>query len=347
MPELNPTIPTGSLVLVTGVTGYVASQVAKQFLERGYKVRGTVRDPKRASWLVDDVFKSYAASGDFEFATVPDLATPSAFDQAVKGVAAICHVASIVNFDPEPNNVIPQTVAGAVSIMEAALTEPSVKEFVYTSSIVAATIPAPGNVTRVDRSTWNDQAVQLAWSAAADDPKHGSVVYQASKVEAEKAIWRFVEEKKPHFSVNSVCPSSIMGEPLDRSHIGSPAAWIKQLYDRNVAFLSRAPALFAVDVKDVARLHLAAVLDRGVRNERLQAWSHPCNWNDILAILRQLYPQHEFVEDLRGMTQLEITTDQTLSEALLRRWGSQDGWTPLKQTVQENMDPILGWESTV
>ncbi|KAJ5994031.1 hypothetical protein N7451_009755 [Penicillium sp. IBT 35674x] len=347
MSEPNPTIIKGSLVLVTGVTGYVASQVAKQFLQHGYKVRGTVRDPQRASWLVHDIFKSYTASGDFEIVTVPNLATPSAFDQAVKGVAAICHVASIVSFDPDPSNVIPQTVAGAVSIMEAALAEPSVKEFVYTSSIVAATIPAPGNATRVDRNTWNDQAVQLAWLATADDPKRGSTVYQASKVEAEKAIWKFVEEKKPHFSVNSVCPSSIMGEPLNRSHIESPASWIKQLYDQNVAFLSRAPALFTVDVKDVSLLHLAAVLDRGVRNERLQAWSHPCNWNDILSILRQLYPQRDFMKDLPGMTTLKITTDQTLSEFLLRQWGSQDGWTPLEETIQENMNSILAWESTV
>jgi nucleoside-diphosphate-sugar epimerase len=72
-------------------------------------------------------------------------------------------VASIVTFDPDPNKVVPQTVAGATSIMEAALKEPSVKEFVYTSSIVAATMPMPGNDTYVKRDTWNNTAVALAW----------------------------------------------------------------------------------------------------------------------------------------------------------------------------------------
>lgn len=242
MAEPNTTIPNGSWVLVTGATGYVASQVVKQFLERGYKVRGSVRDLKKASWLVDDVFKTYADRGDLELVVVPDLAADHAFDEAVKGMSAVAHVASIVTFDPDPSKVIPQTVRGAVSILEAALREPSVREFVYTSSIVAATIPAPGNTTHVDRHTWNDTAVQLAWSPPPYDAMRGSIVYMASKTEAEKAVWRFVEEEKPHFTVNSICPSSIMGEPLHKSHIESPASWLKLLYDGKTERLANFPA---------------------------------------------------------------------------------------------------------
>lgn len=242
MAELKTTIPKGSWILVTGATGYVASHVVKQFLERGYKVRGSVRDLKKASWLVDDVFKTYADRGDLELVVVPDLAADHAFDEAVKGMSAVTHVASIVTFDPDPSKVIPQTVRGAVSILEAALREPSVREFVYTSSIVAATIPAPGNTTHVDRHTWNDAAVQLAWSPPPYDPMRGSIVYMASKTEAEKAVWRFVEEEKPHFTVNSICPSSIMGEPLHKSHIESPASWLKLLYDGKTERLANFPA---------------------------------------------------------------------------------------------------------
>lgn len=163
MSDLKTTIPKGSWVLVTGATGFVGSHVAKQFLERGYRVRGTVRDLAKGSWLVNNVLKSYADRGSFELALVPDLAADHAFDDVVKGMSAIAHVASIVTFDPDPNKVVPQTVAGATSIMEAALKEPSVKEFVYTSSIVAATMPVPGNNTYVERDTWNDTAVALAW----------------------------------------------------------------------------------------------------------------------------------------------------------------------------------------
>ncbi len=126
--------------------------------------------------------------------------------------------------------MIPQTVAGAVSIMEAALREPSVKEFVYTSSIVAATVPMPGNDTRVERDTWNDMAVQVAWSPPPYDAMRGVFVYMASKVSAEKAVWKFVEEKRPHFTVNAVNPGNIFGYPLHKKHTEGPAAWVDLLY---------------------------------------------------------------------------------------------------------------------
>jgi len=164
MSEHHVTIPTGSWVLVTGATGNVATQVTKQFLERGYKVRGIVRDLSKASWLVNDVFKPYADRGDFELAHVPDLAADHAFDKAVKGISAIAHVASVVTFSPELNEVIPQTIKGATGILEAAMNEPSVREFVYTSSVVAATLVTLGNTTYVDESTYNDAEIQLAWS---------------------------------------------------------------------------------------------------------------------------------------------------------------------------------------
>lgn len=34
-------------VLVTGLTGFIAKHVTAQLLERGYRVRGTVRDPEK------------------------------------------------------------------------------------------------------------------------------------------------------------------------------------------------------------------------------------------------------------------------------------------------------------
>ncbi|KAK3324392.1 hypothetical protein B0T19DRAFT_229531 [Cercophora scortea] len=166
-PAMSPqqtSIPDGSWVLVTGATGFVASHVIKQFLERGFKVRGTVRDLAKASWLVDDVFRSYAKTGQFELALVPDLSAPHAFDDAIKGISAIAHIATIIGWTADPHQVIPQVVAGTRSILEAAVNEPSVREFVYTGSIAAATMYMPGNDSRVDQDSWNDFAVQQAWA---------------------------------------------------------------------------------------------------------------------------------------------------------------------------------------
>ncbi len=92
-------------------------------------------------------------------------------------------------------------------------------------------------------------------------------------------------------------------------------------------------------------LHVAAVLDPEVKNARLQAWADHFNWNTLLAILRRLYPQQKFIDDLPGMSELSFTTDDTQQLALLKKWGNQSGWRTLEQTAKDNMDAILKWET--
>jgi len=242
MAEPITTIPRGSWVLITGANGFVASHVVREFLQRGYKVRGTVRDLKKSSWLVQDVFKSYADNGDFELVFVPDLAARDAFDDAVKGMSAIVHVATITTFSPDPNEVVPQTVAGATSILHAALREPLVKAFVYTGSISAATMCVPGNSTHVERDTWNEEALKLAWAPPPYEPTRGIFVYNASKTEAEMAVWKFVAENKPQFSVNCIDPAVILGEPLNKKHLETPYSYLKALCDGNMAFPAALPS---------------------------------------------------------------------------------------------------------
>lgn len=248
MSDLQTTLPKGSLILVTGATGFVASHVTKQFLERGYKVRGTVRDLSSASWLTESSFSPHTSN--LELVTVPDLSTSGAFDEAIKDVDAVAHIATIATLDPNPHNVIPQTVAGVTNILEAAAREPSVKEVVFTSSIMAATFPSPGNDTRVDKDTWNDAATQAAYSPPPYTQERGLATYSASKVAAEKELWRFVKEQKPHFVVNSVNPAGIIGEPLHKKHADTPVAWIPQVYLGNLAVLKPVPSGKFFDYSD-------------------------------------------------------------------------------------------------
>ena len=47
-------LPPGSRIFVTGANGYIASHVINLLLERGYRVRGQVRQPR--PWL-DELFQ--------------------------------------------------------------------------------------------------------------------------------------------------------------------------------------------------------------------------------------------------------------------------------------------------
>ena len=106
---MQPAIEKGALVLLTGVSGFIASHTADQLLDAGYKVRGTVRSLDKAHWLYE-LFDGKYGKGKFEAVEVPDMMSKNAFDEAVKGVDGICHLASVMNFSDKPDEVIPMVV---------------------------------------------------------------------------------------------------------------------------------------------------------------------------------------------------------------------------------------------
>jgi nucleoside-diphosphate-sugar epimerase len=242
MAEPTAAIPKGSLVLITGLTGFIATHVAQQFFARGYKVRGTVRDLSKASWLKDDLFSAEHAAGKLELVQVQDLGAPDAFSDAVKGVVAVAHIATVSNFDPDPNHVIPQTVSGAVSVLRAAAAEPSVKRVVFTSSAGAAMMPVPGASGHIGRDSWNDAAVEAAWAPPPYEASRGMATYMASKVEAEKAVWKFIQDEKPNFVLNVVSPFSTLGTTLHPSHQRGTAGWIPGLFKGDTSQVSMMPS---------------------------------------------------------------------------------------------------------
>jgi len=144
-------IPRDSLILVTGINGFIGSHVADQLLEAGYRVRGTTPTIAKAQNLCA-LWEKKFGMGRVEITTVPDMSKDGAFDEAVKGmphslktpkfdsereitgVAGIAHAASNLSFSSNPNDVIPDVLAGVRHILESAVKQLSVKRFVYTSS---------------------------------------------------------------------------------------------------------------------------------------------------------------------------------------------------------------------
>ncbi|KAE8136478.1 hypothetical protein BDV38DRAFT_249596 [Aspergillus pseudotamarii] len=137
-----------------------------------------------------------------------------AFD-VVKGAASIAHMATPVMQFYDPNIAAPMVVNGTVNVLASAAAEPSVRRAVNTSSSAAAASPQPNKVFTMDEETWNEAAVKAAW---APPPYEGSQrcldIYSASKTQAEQAAWKFMEEKKPHFVLNTVLPNANMGTIL-------------------------------------------------------------------------------------------------------------------------------------
>lgn len=222
----SPAIPKGSVVLITGLTGYIATHTAKKLLDEGYNIRGTVCNLSSASWLIEDLFASEYAAGQVELVEVPDLAHPGAFDDAVKGVSGVEHIATITSLDPDPSKVIPPTVEGALSLLRAAAKEPSVRRVVFTGSAGSAFMPLPGVPGHIGRDSWNEDAVKAAQAPPPYTPERGIMTYMASKVEAEKAVLNFMKVEKPSFVLNVVSPFTTLGKVFHKSHIRGSVSWI-------------------------------------------------------------------------------------------------------------------------
>ncbi|QPC62863.1 hypothetical protein HYE67_005094 [Fusarium culmorum] len=341
----NPAVPKGSVVLVTGVNGFLGSHVAKQFLEFGYKVRGTVRDPAKNSWL-STAFDNQYGQGNFELVKLADMTSEEDLKEVVKGVSVVAHTASIMSLNPDPNKVIPDAIAGALTALKVAYGESSVKRFVLTSSSSAATISMPGKPhALVNEESWSEGAVKIAWSDPPYTMARAGAVYAASKVQSEQAIWKYHKEhqsERPDLVVNTVLPNYNWGKTIDAANQGYPSSsgLPVMLYKNKIATMHRrtVPQYF-IDVDDTGRLHVAAAIFDHVKDQRIFGFAGRFNWNQVLDILRKHYPEKTFPENFADGEDANEIEPRDKAEQLLKDLG-RPGWTSLEDAIIANVEDL-------
>lgn len=76
-------------IFITGLNGFVAVHVALSFLQKGWKVKGTVRSSSKIEHtILLPVFKPWARTDALEVVVVADLATAD-LSEHLKGVDAV------------------------------------------------------------------------------------------------------------------------------------------------------------------------------------------------------------------------------------------------------------------
>lgn len=322
------TINKGETVLVTGVSGFIGSRVAEQLIIAGFKVRGTSRSSAKAQWLVDYLEKKFGG-GKIDLVEVPDMVRDGAYDAAVEGVSGIVHLASVLTFSTNAEEVVGPSVKGTTNVLESARKEPMVKSLVYTSSSTACLLPVANKKVKIDKDTFNDYALEAAFKPNATPFE----VYAASKTAAEKALWEAVKASPPDFQVVAVLPDANFGRVL-KPKDNSTADWITALYNGQDDPFNFPPQWF-IDVEDNAKLHVAALIDPACDGQRIFAFAEPYNWNDILAIFRKLEPSKSFLEDREVGRALSEVPNGEAEELLKKHYGH--GWTSLEESVRQNL----------
>lgn len=81
---------SNQLVLVTGISGFVATHVALEFLKNGHRVRGTVRSQDKADLVKKTpVFEPYKEQ--LSFVVVEDLVTGDFAEAGKDTIDSLCH----------------------------------------------------------------------------------------------------------------------------------------------------------------------------------------------------------------------------------------------------------------
>ncbi|KAK6348076.1 methylglyoxal reductase (NADPH-dependent) gre2 [Orbilia javanica] len=292
------TPPKGGLILVTGVTGYIASWTALKLLEQGYKVRGTARTLSKVEFLKNGPFAKYVSN--FEVVEVADLEDNGAFNEAVKGVDGIAHIASPFHYkvtDPYVDLINP-AVNGTVNLLKAAkeFAGPQLKRVVITSSFASLVEPhEPGHT--FDETQWNQFSVDLAEKYKADPTNPANELppnqaYRASKALAERALWKFVETEKPSFEVAAINPVFVFGPVIHSVKDAESINTSVHLLYKFIAGLNPsveegpAPKAF-VDVRDVADAHIRALQVEEAKGQRFFSVAGPFTWAEVIDVLRK------------------------------------------------------------
>lgn len=324
---------SSQLILLTGASGFVAAHVLNSLLQRGYKVRGTVRSEATA----DKVRKthSHLLKGDdnrLTFAIVQDVATIGAFDEAVKGVDGVIHTASpfVMQVEDNERDLLDPAIKGTKSILQAVEKyAPQVKRIVITSSFAAIVDPVKGTRPGYTYSEqdWNPVTYEQAKSG------DGSTAYCASKKFAEKAAWDFVKEMKPNFDVATICPPMIYG-PLDHDasldHLNTSSADIYRMM--NGSEKEPGPTGFPAfaDVRDVGEAHVKAY--ENPQGSRYFITTGNFQYPEVCEIIKKALPAYASKVPDPSSTEM-VETYKVNNEHARKALGIQ--FTPLDQTISD------------
>ena len=251
-----------STILVTGGSGFIGSHAISQLLAAGHEVRTTLRSLQREG-DVRAMVNQGGASADCLSFFAANLEDDQGWPEAVAGCEYVLHVASPfpAHVPKHEDELIVPARDGALRVLRAAR-DAGVKRVVLTSSFAAIGYGHQPQTAPFDETDWTDpNAVGLA-------------PYVKSKTLAERAAWDFIGREGGALELAVVNPVAVFGPVLGPDYSTS-ILLLRRMLDGGMPVC---PQLYfgVVDVRDVADLHIRAMLNPAAKGERFLAVAGEC-----------------------------------------------------------------------
>lgn len=298
-------------ILVTGGTGFVGVHVIAKLLQKGYKVKTTLRSLDRKTEIIN-ALQSIGIAADGLVFIAADLAKDDNWNEAVKDCEYVLHVASPFPIqEPEDENelIIPAR-DGALRVLRAAR-DAGVRRVVLTSSFAAIgygkQFPKDHVFTEED---WTDPA----------GPIRG---YLRSKTIAEQAAWNFIRTEGGSMELSVINPVAIFGPVIGNISSASCDAVIRGILDGAVK-TSPDFTMGVVDVRDVADIHLLAMENPAAKGQRFLATADgTVSFYDVAQIIKRERSQYA-----AGIADMNKTDQALYTELSNRKAKTLLGWQP-------------------
>lgn len=261
-------------VFVSGGSGYIALHCIAKLIKKGFIVKTSLRSMNRRLEVIDSISKIVDCKNKIEFYEL-DLTKDEGWDDAISGCDYVLHVASplMLGFPKNPDDIILPAVNGLKRCIKSAVRN-KVKRFVMTSSFAAIGSGSKSKINFNDND-WTDLSNQDL------NP------YNISKTKAEMALWDYIKNlnQNEKIEVCTINPTVVIGPSLSNDVGGSNLA-IRKLLDGSMPFSAKF-GIDLVDVRDVADMHIEAMLNENAKGKRFLLSTKTIWYSDVAKILRK------------------------------------------------------------
>nr|XP_034920701.1 cinnamoyl-CoA reductase 2-like isoform X1 [Populus alba] len=273
MPVDTSSLPCqGQTVCVTGAGGFIASWIVKLLLEKGYSVKGTVRNPADPK---NSHLRELEGAQERLTLCKADLLDYESLKEAIQGCDGVLHTASPVTDDPE--QMLEPAVNGTKNVIMAAA-EAKVRRVVFTSSIGTVYMDPNRNPdVVVDESCWSDL----------EFCKNTKNWYCYGKTVAEQDAWDVA--KKNGVDLVVVNPVLVLGPLLQPTVNASIVHILKYLTGSAKTYANSVQAY--VHVRDVALAHIL-VFETPSASGRYICAERMLHRGEVVEILAKFFPEY-------------------------------------------------------